>query len=93
VKNEINSNINPKKAAGFDLITGDVLRQLSRKAVVKVTNLINGAFRMKCVPSLWKVAEVIMIPKPGKPPHEGASYRPISLFTVMSNLFEKLLIK
>ena len=34
-----------------------------------------------------------MIPKPGKPPHEAASYRPISLLPVMSKLFEKLLIK
>jgi hypothetical protein len=33
------------------------------------------------------------IPKPGKPPHEAASYRPISLLHVMSKLFEKLLIK
>ena len=34
-----------------------------------------------------------MIPKPRKPPHEAASYRPISLLPVMSKLFEKLLIK
>jgi hypothetical protein len=39
------------------------------------------------------VAEVIMIPKPGKPPHELTSYRPISLLTIMSKLFEKLLLK
>jgi len=34
-----------------------------------------------------------MIPKPGNPPHEAASYRPILLLPVMSKLFEKLLIK
>jgi hypothetical protein len=33
-----------------------------------------------------------MISKPGKPPHEAASYRPISLLPVTSKLFEKLLI-
>ena len=31
VKNEVNNNINPKKAPGFDLITGEVLQQLLRK--------------------------------------------------------------
>jgi len=93
VKNEIKNNRNPQKAPGFDLITGDVLQQLPRKAIVKITNLINAAFRLKYVPRLWKVAEVIKIPKPGKPPHEAASYRPISLLPVMSKLFEKLLIK
>jgi predicted NUDIX family NTP pyrophosphohydrolase len=87
VKNEINNNINPpQKTLGFDLITGGVLQQLLRKAIVKITNLINAAFRLKYVPRLWKVAEVIMIPKPGKPPHEAASYRPNSLLPVMSKL-------
>ena len=93
VKNEISNNINPKKAPGFDLITGEVLQQLPRKAIVKITKLINAAFRLKYVPRLWKVADVIMIPKPGKPLHDAASYRPISLLPVMSKLFEKLLIK
>ena len=65
VKNEINNNINPKKAPGFDLITGEVLQQLPRKTMVKITNLINAAFRLKYVPRLWKVAEVIMNPSQG----------------------------
>ena len=40
-----------------------------------------------------KVAEVIMIAKPGKPPHDAASHRPISLLPIVSKLFEKLLLK
>ena len=60
---------------------------------MKITNLIKAAFRLKNVPRLWKVAEVITIPKPGEPPHEAASYRPISLLPVMSKLFGKLPIK
>ena len=93
VKNVINNNINAKKAPEFDLITGEVLQQLPRKVIVKITNLINATLRLKYVPRLWKVAGVIMIPKPGKPPHEAALYRPSSLLPVMSKLFEKLLIK
>jgi hypothetical protein len=45
------------------------------------------------VPSYWKAAEVIMIPKPGKPGTEVTSYRPISLLPVLLKLFEKLLLK
>lgn len=93
VKNEIKENINTKKAPGYDLITGQILKELPRKSLVKLTNLINAAFRLKYVPQIWKVAEVIMIPKPGKPPHETSSYRPISLLPVMGKLFEKLLLK
>ena len=60
---------------------------------MKITNFINAAFRLKYVARLRKVAEVIMISKPGKPSHEAALYRPISLLPMMSKLFEKLLIK
>lgn len=90
---EIKNNINSKKAPGFDLITGEVLKQLPKKAIVKLTNLINAVFRLQYVPRLWKMAEVIMIPKPGKPPYKASSYRPISLLPVVSKLFEKLLLK
>jgi hypothetical protein len=93
ILNAINVIINPKKAPGFDLITGGIWKQLSKKAIVKLTYLYNAAFRLKYVPGNWKPAEVIMIPKPGNPATEGISYRPISLLTILSKLFEKLLLK
>lgn len=55
--------------------------------------LINAVFRLKHVPSIWKVAEIIMIPKPGKLLNEVTSYRPISLLPIISKVFEKLLLK
>jgi hypothetical protein len=93
IKREIKTNIYPKKAPGFDLITGQILKELPTKALVKLTNLLNASFRLKYVSQLWKVAEVIIIPKPGKPPHDGTSYRPISLLPVLSKLFGKLMLK
>jgi hypothetical protein len=35
----------------------------------------------------------MIIPKPGKPPEEIHSYRPISLLTVTSKIFEKAMLK
>lgn len=93
VVNEINRNINAKKAPGFDLITGLVLKKLPRKGIIKLTNLINASLRLKYIPRQWKIAEVIMIPKVGKPPAQVSSYRPISLLPVISKLFEKLYMK
>lgn len=87
----ISSSIDPKKSPGFDLITGKILRELPRKALSKLCHLINASFRLKYVPQLWKVAEVIMILKPGKIPHNTSSYRPISLLPVISKVFEKVL--
>jgi hypothetical protein len=93
VAKEIKRNINPRKAPDFDLITGEILKQLPRKGVFKLTHMINTSFRLKYTPHVWKTAEVIMIPRPGKPPNEVTSHRPISLLPVVSKLFEKLLLK
>jgi hypothetical protein len=43
-------------------------------------------------PAQWKVDQIILLLKPGKPPHELTSYLPISLLPVVSNVFEKLLL-
>lgn len=93
IKKVIKDCISAKKAPGFDLITGNILKALPQKAIVKLSHLINASFRLQYVPQLWKIAEVIMIPKPGKSPHEVTSYRPISLLPVLSKLFEKILVR
>lgn len=93
LKAEIKDNLNPRKTPGYDLITGEVLKELPEKALMKLLHLINAAIRLKYVPAQWKVAEVIMIPKVGKAPNDKKSYRPISLLPTISKLFEKLLLK
>jgi hypothetical protein len=69
------------------------LRTLKRKALVKLTTLINACIRLNYIPDAWKTAEVIMIPKPGKNLSEVESYRPISLLPIVSKLCEKLILK
>lgn len=92
VAEEINF-LNSKKAPGFDMITGTILKKLPRKGLVKLTTLINASVRLKHVPNSWKVSEIIMLPKPGKDHRSMESYRPIALLPIMSKLFEKLILK
>jgi hypothetical protein len=91
--NEIKVNLNPKKAPGYDLITDELLKNLPKKAIVMLTYLFNAVIRLQHMPSCWKVAEMIMLHKLGKPANEVKSYRPISLLPIISKLFEKLLLK
>jgi hypothetical protein len=72
-----------------NIITGEILKKLPRKGVVKLTHLINASVRLKYTPQAWKIADLIKIPKPGKPSNEVTSHRPISLPPVVSKLFEK----
>lgn len=92
VRKVILHNINPKKAPGYDLVTGKILQNLTRKGVVAVLQIMNAILAQSYFPHQWKVSEIIMILKPAKNPSELTSYRPISLLPIMSKLFEKLLL-
>ncbi|CAG9124649.1 unnamed protein product [Plutella xylostella] len=82
-----------KKAPGFDLITGEILKHLPRKPVVFLTMLFNAVLRIQYYPKLWKVSQICMTPKDGKPPTDPGSYRPISLLPLLSKLFEKVFLR
>ncbi|CAI6366776.1 unnamed protein product [Macrosiphum euphorbiae] len=49
--------------------------------------------RLSYFPLTWKFSEIILIPKPNKPPDKVTSYRPISLLPTLSKVFEKILLK
>jgi len=80
-----------RKAPGFDLISGKVLKDLPKKATKLLTILYNSILRLSYYPLLWKFAQIIMIPKPVKPVDNVTSYRPISLLPIPLKVFEKLL--
>jgi hypothetical protein len=61
------------------LIKGEIFKQLPKKAIVALTYMYDAAFQLKYVPRYWKTAEVIIIPKPGKPASEISCYRPVVL--------------
>lgn len=85
---KIIKKLDNKKAPGFDLITAEILKNLPRNAVLLLTRIFNAAIKLRHFPSGWKVAEIIMILKPGKPQNEVKSYRPISLLPMFSKLLE-----
>lgn len=89
----IKKDLSQKKAPGYDQITAKIMKNLTDKSLKKFLLIINAAIRIRYVPRQWKVAEIIMVQKPGKPPNEVKSYRPISLLPVMSKIFEKLFLK
>ncbi|KAL1138214.1 hypothetical protein AAG570_009905 [Ranatra chinensis] len=82
-----------KKSPGYDLITGEILRHLPRRAILFLTYLYNAILRTTYFPLLWKFAHIKMIPKPNKLHTEPSAYRPISLLPIFSKLFEKLFLK
>jgi hypothetical protein len=60
--------------------------------MVLLTIIYNSMLRLSYFPVTWKFAQIVMLPKPGKPANEASSYRPISLLPIPSKIFEKLLL-
>jgi len=61
-------------------------------AVCTVALLFNAITKLGHFPQRWKKSIIIMIPKPGKDHTVPSSYRPISLLSCLSKLFEKCLL-
>jgi len=58
-----------------------------------LTYLFNAILRLHYWPHSHKVAEIILILKPGKDPKDVTSYRPISLLPTPAKLLEKLILR
>ena len=67
-----------------------MIHQLSPRAELEMLALINRSWREGAVPSTWRSAEIVAIPKKGKPPTKPSTYSPISLLSCTGKLAERL---
>lgn len=81
-----------KKAPGFDKIENIMIKNLPFKIIIQFTKIFNSCLRLGYFPTAWKYAKVIPIHKPNKINSLPNSYRPISLLSVISKIFEKLIL-
>jgi hypothetical protein len=80
------NHLNPKKSPGYDLITGKIIKELPIMGTKYLLQLFNVILLLNYFPNQWKVAQIFLILKPGKPPHALLSYRPICLLPIVSKL-------
>jgi hypothetical protein len=81
---EVISNLNPKKSLGYDLITGNVLKELPIIRIIYLTHLFSAVLHKGYFLAQWKVAQIILILKLVEPPNELTSYQRISLLAIIS---------
>lgn len=77
------------KSPGHDLISNKVVKNLPTKVIVHLTHIYNSALRLSYFPTTWKSSVIVTVLKPGKPPENPSSYRPISLLPVLGKILEK----
>lgn len=76
------------KAPGEDGVSNILVKNLPRKAVVVLKNIINAMFKFNYFSEAFKNAIVTCILKPGKDASLAASYRPISLLRSFAKIAE-----
>ncbi|CAI6356226.1 unnamed protein product [Macrosiphum euphorbiae] len=84
----------PTGAPGADGITAALLRNAWPALRDHITNLFGRCLQDGTFPDCWKVAKLVIIPKPGRSdPCNVKSFRPISLLPALGKALETLIIK
>ena len=78
---------------GADGISIQLLKQLSTNHLLSLLSTFNNIYNSGTLPPSWKLASIIPICKPGKPPHQTSSYRPIALTSACCKLLERMLLR
>ena len=81
-----------RSAPGCDNIHNLCFVNASNKLLVEIGKFFNSIFLdLKKIPENWNNTTIVPIYKPGKPPENEKSYRPISLLPVPRKIFEKII--
>ena len=83
-------DINIRKATGYDRIPGKLLRLAHSELSIPLTNLINNCIARNSFPGNMKCAELSPVFKKGDNLAK-TNYRPVSVLTTISKLYESVL--
>lgn len=79
------------KAPGPDGIPSEVVRAMANYQPELIRSLFDYLLKVGQFPTRWKVAELALVPKPGKKPGPSA-FRPICLLNTTAKLMENVIV-
>ena len=86
------SNLSPSTATGPDKVAYPMLKHLPRCGMDLLLYIFNLSWSSHSFLSIWKTSSIIPIHKMGRPLDSPASFRPISLTSCVSKLFERIIL-
>ena len=86
-------NLDSSKASGPDCIPMVVLKNCGPELSYILAKLFNKCLKESCFPDGWKVSSVVPVFKNVGERSTVKNYRPVSLLSVVSKVFEKLVNK
>jgi hypothetical protein len=75
----------------MDNITSQMLKEPLKEGLIKLLHIFNAVARSSYWLANFKLAQIILVPKPGKDTTDVRSYRPIILLYTISKILENLL--
>ena len=81
-----------EKVASPDKVAYPMLKHLPRSGMDFLLHIFNLSRSSHSFPSIWKTSSIIPIHKMGKPLDSPTSFRPISLSSCVSKLFERIIL-
>ena len=86
------SNLSSSTATGPDKVAYPMLKHLPRSGMDFLLHIFNLSWSSHSFPSISKTSSIVPIHKMGKPLDSSASFRPISLTSCVSKLFERIIL-
>ena len=86
------SDLSFSTATGSDKVAYPMLKHLPRSGMDFFLHIFNLSWSLHPFPSIWMTSSIIPIHKMGKPLDSPASFRPISLTSCVSKLFERIIL-
>ena len=84
-------NLDLSKASGPDCIPVVVLKNCESELSYILAELFNKCLKESCFPDCWKVSSVVLVFKNVGERSTAKNYHPVSLLSMVSKVFEKLL--
>ena len=84
------TNLDSSKVSGPDCIPVVVLKNCEPELSYILAKLFNNCLRESCFPNWWKVSSVVLVIKNVGERSTAKNYLPVSLLSVVSKVFEKL---
>ena len=86
------SNLSSSTAACPNKVAYPMQKHLPRSGMDFLLHIFNLSWASNSLPSIWKTSSIIPIHKMEKPLDSPASFRPISLTSYISKLFERIIL-
>ena len=87
---KVTTNLDSSKVSGPDCIPVVVLKNCEPELSYILAKLFNNCLKKSCFPDCWKISLVVPVFKNVGERSAAKSYRPVSLLSVVSKVFEKL---